>query len=244
MKLKVLASGSSGNCYLLYNKDEILIIEAGISFSRIQKALNYDFSKVVGCLVSHEHMDHAKSINKLLDNAVDVYSSKGTLEALELENKHRQHILEKKKLYQIGNFEVVAFDTQHDCQEPLGFMVRHKDMGTMLFITDSYYIKYKFREVDHILVEANYSEHILKRNEVQGIVNSYVAKRIRKSHFEISDVVEFLQASDLSDTKNIVLLHLSSDNSKEDFKDIVESKVGIPTFIAREGLEIPLLKGE
>ena len=59
MKLKVLGSNSLGNCYILENKDEALIIEAGIKFAKVKESLNYNISKIVGCLVSHEHNDHA-----------------------------------------------------------------------------------------------------------------------------------------------------------------------------------------
>lgn len=56
MKLKVLGSSSKGNCYLLESDKEVLIIELGISFKEIKKALNFDISKVVGALVTHEHL--------------------------------------------------------------------------------------------------------------------------------------------------------------------------------------------
>ena len=56
MKLKVLGSGSAGNCYLLQNEKEILIIECGISYKKILQRLNFNLSSVVGCLISHEHL--------------------------------------------------------------------------------------------------------------------------------------------------------------------------------------------
>lgn len=56
MKLSVLASGSRGNCYVIQNKDEALIIECGVRMSVIKKSLNFDISKVVGVLISHEHL--------------------------------------------------------------------------------------------------------------------------------------------------------------------------------------------
>jgi phosphoribosyl 1,2-cyclic phosphodiesterase len=56
MRLKVLGTGSSGNCYILENNQESLIIEAGISFKEVKKELNFNFEKVKGLLVSHEHL--------------------------------------------------------------------------------------------------------------------------------------------------------------------------------------------
>lgn len=56
MKLKVLGSGSSGNCYILENDTEALIIEAGVPFMEVKKALNFDIRKIQGVVISHEHL--------------------------------------------------------------------------------------------------------------------------------------------------------------------------------------------
>lgn len=60
MKFRCLGSGSSGNCYILENDSEALIIEAGIPFMTVKKALDFNISKIVGVVVSHSHGDHAK----------------------------------------------------------------------------------------------------------------------------------------------------------------------------------------
>lgn len=56
MKLKVLASGSKGNCYILESPTGSLLIEAGIPWKQIQKGLNFDLRQVVAALISHEHL--------------------------------------------------------------------------------------------------------------------------------------------------------------------------------------------
>lgn len=56
MILKCLGSSSKGNCYLLIGDSETLIIEAGIKFKEVKKALDFDLSNVVGCCISHEHL--------------------------------------------------------------------------------------------------------------------------------------------------------------------------------------------
>ena len=54
MVLNVLGSGSSGNGYILTNDSgDSLIIELGVKWDEYLRALNYDISKVAGCLVSH-----------------------------------------------------------------------------------------------------------------------------------------------------------------------------------------------
>lgn len=56
MKLKILASGSKGNCYVLSTPTGSLLLDAGIPFREIQKGLNFNLKEVVGALISHEHL--------------------------------------------------------------------------------------------------------------------------------------------------------------------------------------------
>lgn len=60
MILQVLGSSSKGNCYLLEYKNKVLILDAGVSFKEVQKALNFNIENVIGVLITHEHMDHLK----------------------------------------------------------------------------------------------------------------------------------------------------------------------------------------
>ena len=67
MKLNILGSDSrTGNCYILENDKEALVIECGVSFDKIKKALNFKLSKVCGCIVTHGHGDHAKAIHDMM----------------------------------------------------------------------------------------------------------------------------------------------------------------------------------
>ena len=79
MVLKVLGSSSRGNCYVLENEREALILEAGIKFSEAKRALDYNITKVVGCLITHEHKDHAGHISEVLGACIPVYASAGTI---------------------------------------------------------------------------------------------------------------------------------------------------------------------
>lgn len=243
MKLKVLASGSSGNCYVIEGKNESLILEAGITVKKIKEGMDYDLQKVLGALVTHEHKDHSKAIAQLMAIGVDVYTSKGTIEALGIEIGHRLNIIKAHNKFKVGGFTILPFDTQHDAQEPLGFLIQHNDMGKLLFITDSYYCKYSFKGLDHILVECNYKKDMLDENINKNLLPEHLKNRITKSHFELENVKTFLRSSDLTNTKNIVLIHLSSQNSdKKLFKAEIERTTGRTVFIGTKGLELSISK--
>lgn len=241
MKLKVLGSGSSGNCYLLENKKETLILECGLPYKTILKGLNFNLSNVVGCLVTHEHKDHSKAIFKLENAGIDIYASCGTLNAVGDGLSYRTHFIESEKQFTIDGFTILPFQTQHDAAEPLGFLMQHEEIGKMLFITDSYYCKYKFKGLDHIMIECNYSAEILENNIEQGLIPWSLRNRLLKSHFSLQNVKEFLRANDLSKVKDIILIHLSNGNSNaEQFKNEIERLTGKPVYIADKGLEIEL----
>ena len=62
MILRILGSSSSGNCYLLENETECLMIECGIPIKEVKKAMNFNMRKIVGCIASHRHNDHIRHL--------------------------------------------------------------------------------------------------------------------------------------------------------------------------------------
>lgn len=245
MKLKVLGSGSHGNCYILEGETSSLLLECGIRWKDILKGLNFKIDNVAGCLISHEHGDHSKAVKDALNAGIDIYASVGTAQALDIDswavNSYRLDFLASMKQKQINDFIILPFSIEHDAAEPLGFLIQHSEMGKLLYITDSYYCKYKFSGLNHIMIECNYSLDILKENIENDSLPAVLAERIMKSHFSLEHVKEFLQANDLSQVKDIVLLHLSDGNSNaKQFQSEIEGLTGKPVYIAQKGLEIEL----
>lgn len=228
MGIKILASGSAGNCYLLETQNETLILECGISFKNIKKGLNFNLSKVVGCLITHEHKDHCKAINDVMKAGIEVYMSEGTAEGIGLkDNPYNYRVNNIKKCNKrIGGFTVMPFDTQHDVKEPLGFIIQHEELGKIVFITDSYYCKYTFKNIDHILIECNYSEDILSELPPWR-------SRVLKSHMSLETLKETLKTWDLTNTKDITLIHISEGNGEpKRFQREIQELTGIKTYIA------------
>ena len=85
MIFKSLASSSHGNSYIVSDEKTKLLIECGLPYKKLQKLSGFALSEFKACLVSHEHQDHAKSVQDLIDRGMDVYMSYGTAEALEIE---------------------------------------------------------------------------------------------------------------------------------------------------------------
>ena len=143
MELQVLSSSSKGNCYILHDESQALIIEAGVRFKEIEQALNFRLDHVVGCIVSHSHADHSKAIPDLMQYGIDVYSSMGTFGALGIEG-HRANPVTPLVPFYVGKFTILPFPVEHDCEEPFGYLIHHRDTGKILFCTDTGYLKYTF----------------------------------------------------------------------------------------------------
>ncbi len=242
MELKVIGTGSTGNAYVLENEKEALLIECGVRFSEIKKALNFNIRKVAGCLVSHSHGDHAKSISDVLKVGIDVYASTDTFTNTNTGIIHRTHFIFPKTTYKIGGFTVMPFDVKHDVP-CLGFLISHVDCGKVLFITDTYYCKYTFPGLNNIIVEANYSKEIIMQKMGPESGKEFLKNRIIQSHFSIENCKDLLKANDLSSVNNIVLIHLSDGNSNEkNFQSEVFELTGKNVSVASNGMSIPFNK--
>lgn len=232
MEIDVFASGSSGNCYRIRDGTTSLLLECGIPIKRIQEDLDYHLTDIDACLISHEHGDHSAAARDILKAGIDIYTSTGTAHALGLSGHHMK-LIQKKDQVQIGTFTVLAFDTEHDAAEPLGFMIADQSGEKLFFATDTYYVKYRFRGLTYIMVECNYAADILSENIKLGRVPGVLKNRLLKSHFSLEHTKDFLEANDLSKVKGIWLIHLSNNNSDAArFKREIMELTGKPVYIA------------
>ena len=231
MEILALASGSSGNCYRVSDGTTPLLIECGIRFPLIREGLNFKASEIAACLVTHEHGDHSKAVKDIMKVGIDCYMTGGTAGALNLTG-HRLKILQPLEQFQIGTWTGLSFPTEHDAVEPVGFLLQSGATAEkLLFITDSFYCRYTFKGITHLMVESNYSDDILAENIRAGIVSQAQKKRILRSHFSLDHVKDFLRANDLSRVQEIHLIHISKDSGcPERFVDEIQSLTGKPTF--------------
>lgn len=236
MFFKVIATGSKGNCYLLGNNEETLLIECGVNVSELGKAINYDFDKVKCCLVTHEHNDHAKYCKQLSDRWHTSFAmTKGTNSKVDL--KSNLCLLELNKTYTFGNFKVIAFATKHDAVEPCGYLIKHIDMGVMLFMTDTDYITTKFKGVTHIAIECDYDDVLIYSNFVLGKIDNNRYLRTTANHMSIANVNTFLNSNvDISKVKDIILIH----NSRENLNKTIAKEQVANSIMAERGLTIEL----
>lgn len=236
MRLKVLGSGSSGNCYILENENEALIIEAGLPFMEVKKALDFNVMKIVGVLASHTHGDHAKYIGEYGKSGIPVWKPYNT------------DFYKSCDMKKYGTFEVRTFPNQNKDRRWLhnnsdgsecpcyGFHIKHPDMGSLVYATDTEYIKWRFKDVNHIMVEANYDMQFVNREEPN------YEHRLR-GHMSLPTALKFISTNDNPALRNVVLIHLSdksADSALFKQKTAETIKYGSDVYVAERGLEVDM----
>jgi len=222
LKLTCLGSGSAGNCYLLHNETECLVIEAGVPFKAVKKALDFNISKIVGIVVSHEHADHAKYLQEYITGGIPVMAPSmmhvtGALSAIS------------------KPFAVKTFPLVHDVP-CTGFLIEHSEIGRLLFATDTEYVRYRFKNLNHIMIECNYSQDLLSKSYHEGL-----QERIKLTHMEFETCKDFIQANKSRELKSVCLMHLSDTTSDERmFRTEVSKLVSCPVYVAGNDMEYEL----
>lgn len=236
MKLKVLSSGSQGNCYILQSDDEQLILDCGIGLKQLKTGLGFNILNVAGCLVTHHHKDHDLTSNELIKMGISV------IRPFDENNKNKT--LKRGSCFKIKPIPLTdkKGDWTHSNSDgskcPIyGYHIYHDELGSLVYCTDTEFIKWHFNGVNHFLIEANYDLDLLDND-------SKKTTRVFQSHMSIQAACKFIRANQsANDIKNIILCHLSSLNgSPENFKDMMlkANKNTANVYIAKKGLEVEL----
>ena len=200
-------------------------------------------SEVSVCLVTHSHMDHCKAVPALCASGIDVFMPRKEIKAArdlrEVKHSHRLHPLEKCPGYGdylvigVGTFDVRPFAIEHDTPEPVGYLCASSVTGEkLLYFTDTYYLKYTFRGLTHIMGECNYSKEQIEESVRRGYIPEKLVPRLIQSHMSLEHFLDLLRANDISNVRQIYLLHLSQNNSNaEQFKKAVQQLTGTEVYV-------------
>jgi Metal-dependent hydrolases of the beta-lactamase superfamily I len=232
IEIKSFGSSSAGNCYWISDGKTELLLEAGLRFADIRKALEFRVSRLGGCLITHNHGDHIKAAMDLAKAGVNIYSAQGTFDAAKLSG-HRYKAIRSMEQFTVGSWSIMPFPVEHDAEDPYGYLLANQDGDKLAFLTDTYYCRYTFSGLTHLMLECNYSLSILDANIAAGRVHPAMRPRLLRSHFSLENLKDFLRANDLSKLQEVHLLHLSDSNSDEElFKREVQKITGKPVYVA------------
>ena len=125
-----------------------------------------------------------------------------------------RRVIEKEVPFTIRNFNIIAFEVPHDSTDNVGYYIEygeHKftfatDVG---HITDT--VSRYMRMANHLIIEANYDEEMLKCGTYPAFLKERVASPT--GHLSNREAAEFLAANYDPKLKDIWLCHLSRDNN-------------------------------
>ena len=211
MRLTCYASGSTGNLYSLTDGTTSLLIEAGLPLKEMQRLTGHTLSTFDDCYISHRHNDHCAGYSDLLSRGVCVVFGGDLTQGFDI----------------AGTVEVRAFEVKHTVPNH-GFIFKsHRDGESCVFMTDLSYSPARFDFSPTIFaIECNYADDLIPSDCARE-------DSIFGAHMSLKTCIEALKANDLSRTREIWLLHLSSAHSDEArFVREVQEATGIPTFAA------------
>jgi phosphoribosyl 1,2-cyclic phosphodiesterase len=238
--LSVLGSGSAGNAFALEADGMVLLIDAGFSAREIARRAalaGVDLTRLCGIALTHEHGDHAQGALRLAQrHDVPVLASAGTWTALGGRHGVRHLALRCTGRTECGPFTLAACDLLHDAAEPLALTISTSSGVTVGIAYDfgraTQSLRYHFRALNAIVLEANYDEVMLRTSGYPASVQ----QRIAGSGGHLSNGASALLLSELHhpDLATVVLAHLSRRcNSPEAARAAVEPVLRAAGFAGR-----------
>lgn len=232
-----LYSGSNGNSLFVQSENTNILVDAGESGKKIINALssiNVSIESLDAIVVTHEHIDHVKSIGTLSQKYnIPVYATKQTWSAMPLQSSKidskLQRTFSSSTSFYINDLELHPFSIPHDAIDPCGFTIL-KDNKQISIATDLGHVTSEIinnlLDSSFILLEANYDPEILKFSKYPY----YLKQRISGNNGHLSN----LDASNLifkllnnKKLNSVMLGHLSKENNFPElaYKTIVDELI-------------------
>lgn len=219
MKIKVLASGSKGNCSYVETNSTRFLIDIGITYQRLKKELeimNLTPEDIDALFLTHAHNDHTNGLKVLLKHTTfKIYTNNEMLKELSFPiDSERIELFEEK--FFLKDTQITILKTSHDAKGSVGFIIEDKN-ESLVYITDTGYInKRKFNLLTNkniYYIESNHDEKML----MNGPYPYYLKQRIigDEGHLSNNKTAKYLKELVGNKTKYIILAHLSEHNNTE-----------------------------
>ncbi len=216
------SSGSSGNCYLIKSETTAILVDAGISGKKILEGLTATGTpreQLAALLITHEHVDHTKSIRTLMnkEKAMKAYANERTWSQITCPVRDEQRAyFQTGESFLIGDIQVKAFPVSHDAADPVGFTFSsgEKQIG---IVTDtgcmSDEIIMSVKEADILILEANYDVDMLKLGRYPWFLKQRVLGE--EGHLSNAAAGETILRllSESNKDRHVLLAHLSRENN-------------------------------
>lgn len=222
MKLRVIGTGSKGNCYILETDGELYMFDCGISEKDVLRAIDFNINAVKAVFVTHKHKDHAYSVKNLAKRFMRIIGPPTVTDA----------DYKPLRKYRIGDMRFMPFEVPHDDELNYGYFIELPNGETFLYATDYSYIPYIFnRPINHFLIECNFT-----LTDVEHDAEKY--GHVIRGHAALNTVVSYLHGSVCETTRNIILCHASYFSNKNRMRQTVQREFpSVNVYVAHKGDE-------
>lgn len=219
MKVCSLASSSKGNCTIVYNDNQILIVDMGITLSELEEKLNkikLSCSNIIGAIVSHEHSDHTKGLASLHKKYnVPVFCHFNSVSGVIKKSKlPSSAIIRFNSDFEIGDFKISSFEVSHDVY-CVGFNI-YENENKISIVTDLGHttnaIVERLYNSRLVILEANHDEKmVVASTKYPPILKSRILGM--KGHLSNTTSAKVVAELAQHNVKQILFGHLSEENN-------------------------------
>lgn len=241
MKIVPLASGSSGNSYLIRQGDISMLIDAGLTCKQLLIRIDQageDPELIRGIVVSHAHSDHIKGVGVLSRKFdIPVFLNRGTMSRAHsaLGKISRVEIFETGRSFELGCFKIHPFSVPHDCAEPVGFRistgVTRIGIATDLGVPTTL-VANLLSDLQAVILESNHDPEMLMEGPYPWDLKQRVKSRI--GHLSNHQSAELLQRIINDQLKVVILAHMSETNNSADLA-LRTARKSVPAFLDQQG---------
>ena len=207
MYFHIIASGSKGNATIVVSNKTVLLIDMGISLSRLEEGLNeinLGLNDITGALFTHDHTDHISGL-KFLSPKI-MYALEGTLPS------SLSHVVNVNQPFNIGDFTITPVETSHDATNPCAYLIKDQEQS-LFYMTDTGVFLEEclplVKNPTYLIIESNHDiKMLLHTNRTFELKNRIMSD---KGHLCNEDSAIAAVSIIGENTKEIVLAHLSEE---------------------------------
>lgn len=207
MYFHIIASGSKGNATIVVSNKTVLLIDMGITLTRLEEGLseiNLTTNDITGAVFTHDHTDHIGGL-KFISPKI-MYALEGTLPS------SLSHVVNANMPFHIGELEITPIETSHDATNPCAYLIKDKE-ESLFYMTDTGVFLEQclplVKNPTYLIIESNHDiKMLLNTNRPFELKNRIMSD---KGHLcnEDSAIAAISIIGD--NTKEIVLAHLSEE---------------------------------
>lgn len=218
VSVQSLGSGSSGNAFLIQRGDQLLLLDCGVGIRTIVGALRERgrrLDQIDGVLLTHEHIDHVRTLPRVLGAETPVIATQGTFDMITIADNQWLPVNPRRSI-EVAGMNIWALPVSHDAIEPCGYLIEMPET-CITVITDLGSWHERLEEAvaasDLVVLEANHDKDMLRRGPYPPHLKRRVASEVgHLSNLDCGTAIAGLARGGRSEPE-VWLAHLSATNN-------------------------------